>query len=40
MISAGASDVTTYFIVSSENREKALKAIHEEFFGGDEFEGH
>jgi len=38
MISAGASDVTTYFIVKSEDREKALKAIHEEFFGGDVFE--
>jgi len=40
MISAGASDVTTYFIVNSEDREKALKAIHEEFFGGDVFERH
>jgi len=38
MISAGASDVTTYFIVNSDDRERALKAIHEEFFGGDVFE--
>lgn len=32
MISAGASDVTIYFIVSLTDRDKALQAIHEEFF--------
>jgi len=32
MISAGASEVTIYFIVSLQDREKALQAIHEEFF--------
>jgi aspartate kinase/aspartokinase/homoserine dehydrogenase 1 len=35
MISAGASDVTMYFIVRATDREKALKAIHEAFFGGE-----
>lgn len=38
MISAGASEVTVYFIVSVEDRDKALRAIHEEFFGGAENE--
>lgn len=32
MISAGASDVTMYFIVKLTDRDKALRAIHEEFF--------
>lgn len=32
MISAGASDVTIYFIVKLQDRDKALRAIHEEFF--------
>jgi len=36
MISAGASNVTIYFIVRTEDRQKALKAIHEEFFSGGE----
>ena len=35
MISAGASEVTVYFIVSTADRDKALRAIHEEFFGGE-----
>lgn len=35
MISAGASNVTIYFIVQEKDRQKALQAIHEEFFGGD-----
>lgn len=34
MISAGASEVTMYFIVNVEDRDKALRAIHREFFGG------
>lgn len=34
MISAGASEVTMYFIVSVEDRDKALRAIHREFFRG------
>lgn len=33
MISAGASEVTVYFIVNLEDRDRALRAIHEEFFG-------
>ncbi|WP_041081873.1 aspartate kinase [Thermotoga profunda] len=36
MISAGASDVTIYFIVRLTDRDKALQAIHEEFFRGGE----
>lgn len=36
MISAGASEVTVYFIVSIEDRDRALQAIHKEFFGGGE----
>ncbi|MFN4189779.1 MAG: aspartate kinase [Pseudothermotoga sp.] len=32
MISAGASEVTIYFIVKLTDRDKALRAIHEEFF--------
>ncbi|HBT38706.1 MAG: Aspartokinase [Thermotoga sp. 50_1627] len=35
MISAGASEVTVYFIVNLEDRDRALRAIHEEFFGGE-----
>lgn len=38
MISAGASEVTVYFIVSTADRDKALRAIHEEFFGGEKDE--
>ncbi|AEH50619.1 aspartate kinase [Pseudothermotoga thermarum] len=39
MISAGASDVTMYFIVNITDRNAALQAIHDEFFGkGDEDE--
>lgn len=34
MISAGASEVTMYFIVNITDRDKALRAIHREFFGG------
>ncbi|MCS7175074.1 aspartate kinase [Pseudothermotoga sp.] len=34
MISAGASEVTMYFIVNITDRDKALRAIHKEFFGG------
>jgi len=33
IISAGASNVATYFIIDREDRIKAVKAIHEEFFG-------
>ncbi len=33
MISAGASDVTMYFIVNISDRTAALQAIHDEFFG-------
>ena len=36
MISAGASNVTIYFLVRTADRQKALKAIHEEFFSGGE----
>ena len=36
MISAGASNVTIYFLVRTEDRQKALKAIHDEFFSGGE----
>ncbi len=32
MISAGASEVTIYFIVKITDRDRALRAIHEEFF--------
>nr|WP_321407572.1 aspartate kinase [uncultured Carboxylicivirga sp.] len=32
MIISGASSVATYFIVSSNDREKAIAAIHDEFF--------
>jgi len=38
MISAGASEVTVYFIVGTADRDKALRAIHEEFFGGEKDE--
>lgn len=31
-INFGASDVVTYFIVDQNDRDKAIKAIHEEFF--------
>jgi len=40
MISAGASEVTIYFIVKLKDRDRALKAIHREFFGGDLLENH
>jgi len=33
MISAGASNVAIYFIIDKEERDKAVKSIHEEFFG-------
>lgn len=33
MISAGASSVATYFIIAKDEREKAVKSIHKEFFG-------
>lgn len=33
MISSGASEVASYFIVKSINVEKAINAIHKEFFG-------
>jgi len=33
IISAGASSVATYFIIDREDRVRAVKAIHEEFFG-------
>lgn len=33
MISSGASSVATYFIIDKEERDKAVKSIHEEFFG-------
>ncbi len=36
MISAGASDVTMYFIVKITDRNAALQAIHDEFFGMEE----
>ena len=32
-ISAGASDVTIYFIIAQKDREKAIQAIHKEIFG-------
>jgi aspartokinase/homoserine dehydrogenase 1 len=32
-ISAGASNVTIYFIIAQKNREKAIQAIHKEIFG-------
>ncbi len=32
MISAGASNVATYFIIDKEERDNAVKSIHEEFF--------
>ncbi len=32
MISAGASSVATYFIIDKEERERAVKSIHKEFF--------
>ncbi len=31
-ISSGASDITTYFVVDKKDREKAIRAIHAEFF--------
>lgn len=40
MISAGASEVTIYFIVKLRDRDRALKAIYREFFGGDPSENH
>lgn len=33
IISAGASIVATYFIVDKKDKEKAIKAVHKEFFG-------
>ncbi|MEN3042119.1 MAG: aspartate kinase [Fervidobacterium sp.] len=33
MISAGASDVSIYFIVNQKDGEKALQLVHNEFFG-------
>jgi aspartate kinase/aspartokinase/homoserine dehydrogenase 1 len=33
MISAGASSVATYFMIDKEERERAVKSIHKEFFG-------
>ncbi|MDI3495804.1 aspartate kinase [Pseudothermotoga elfii] len=38
MISAGASDVTIYFLVDTRDRDNALRAIHKEFFGGERCE--
>ncbi|MDD8020140.1 MAG: aspartate kinase [Acidobacteriota bacterium] len=38
MISAGASHVTIYFLVNLKDRNRALQAIHKEFFGGKEHE--
>jgi aspartate kinase/aspartokinase/homoserine dehydrogenase 1 len=32
MISAGASNVATYFIIDKNEKEKAVKSIHDEFF--------
>jgi len=38
MISAGASQVTIYFLVSLKDRNRALQAIHREFFEGEKHE--
>jgi len=38
MISAGASEAAVYFIVDTRDRNKALRAVHEEFFGGEQVE--
>ena len=32
MISAGASNVATYFIIDKKMKEKAVQSIHKEFF--------
>jgi len=38
MISAGASQVTIYFLVNLKDRNRALQAIHREFFEGEKHE--